>query len=334
VGEPAPESKKPWRPFAAVAKGSSQVIAILDRSHGTAVRRLQKMTKSVHDRPSSNKSRSINRKKFNRSAFRVRQLERVINGRHGCVPDTDDVDVYLIQVAHCFRQMLVDRGSRVTVATLLKTFGFWCDDKAPRVCRQQVEQIARHVIEVGIFPTDDACGSAIRLTYAERTRYRATAIGSIDADRATRTLLAKERRKERNRLRITKKRRENGVMPRAAWLAINSLSKTEPWKAMGISRSTWERRRKKAASEVDAGVSPHLSLLIDGRRTCVTEFVTGSDDAPIIIPAQPNVPAGAPKSASGPGNATEDDGGYAVAAPPPDRSERGYGKIISSRSAT
>jgi hypothetical protein len=136
-----------------------------------------------------------------------------------------------------------------------------------------------------------------------------------------RTLFAKERRKERDRLRITKKRRENGVTPRATWLANNNLSRTEPWKAMGISRSTWERRRKKAASEVDASVSPHPSY--NGRRTCVIEIVTGSDDAPIIHPSPPICPARAPQSAPRPGDVTEDDGGYAAAAPPHERTRSG-----------
>jgi hypothetical protein len=124
---------------------------------------------NIHPRAGARKNRPTTFKRFSRAGMRLRNLERVIRGCHGRVPDTDDVDVYLIQVAHCFRQMLVDRGSRVTVAALIKTFGFWVDEKAPRVCRQQVEQIARDVIEVGIFPTDDEVGRAIRLTYVERT---------------------------------------------------------------------------------------------------------------------------------------------------------------------
>jgi hypothetical protein len=275
-------------------------------------------TTNIHERVGARKNRPTAFKRFSRARLRLRQLERVIRGRHGRVPDTDDADVYLIQIAHCFRQMAVDRGSRVTVATLMKTFGFWCEDKAPRFWRQQVEQIARNVIEIGILPTDDDVGRAIRLTYAERTRYRATAIGSIDADWAMRTLLAKERRKERDRLRITKKRRENGVMPRAAWLAKNSLSKTEPWKPMGICRRTWERRQKKAAAMTVASVSPHRSFLIDGLQTCDTvgEIVTVADDDDILhVTSPPVVPARAPKSAQRPGNVTDmvDDGSLAWA---------------------
>jgi hypothetical protein len=280
------------------------------------------MSKNVSARKSASKNRRTTFKRFSRAGLRLRNLERVIRERHGRVPDTDDVDVYLIQVAHCFRQIAVDRGSRVTVGALLKTFGFWCEDKAPRVCRQQVEQIACGVIAVGTLPADDECGRAIRLTYAERTRLRISAIGSMDVDRAMRTLLAKERRKERDRLRITKKRREKGVTPRAIWLASNNLSKTEPWKAMGICRRTWERRQKKVAAMTVASPSPHPSY--NGRRTCDM----APAPAPILPHSPPIVPARAPQSAPRPGDVTDDDGGFAWAAPPPERSRRGSGSAI------
>jgi hypothetical protein len=237
------------------------------------------MTASVLSRAGARKNRTTTFKRFSRAGLRLRNLERVIRDRHGRVPDTDDADVYLIQVAHCFRQMAVDRGTRVTVAALAKTFGFWCEDKAPRFCREQVEHIARDVIQIGAFPTDDECAGAIRLTYAERTRSRVRAIGSIDADRATRTKIARANKKERDRINAAKKRAAAGATPRA-----KSLSRTEPWKAEGISRSTWERRRKKAQAASDensslhtetgdANSSPHPSY--NGRRICVTAPIAG-----------------------------------------------------------
>jgi hypothetical protein len=66
----------------------------------------------------------------------------------------------------------------------------------------------------------------------------------------------------------------------------------------------------------------------------VHNVTVGDEDSIILVSSPPICPARAPKSAPRPGDATEDDGGCALATPPPDRSERGYGKIISSRSAT
>jgi hypothetical protein len=54
---------------------------------------------------------------------------------------------------------------------------------------------------------------------------------------------AKARRKERDRIDKAAKRRAAGALPRAVYEA-NSLSRTKPWQAMGISRRTFERRRK------------------------------------------------------------------------------------------
>jgi hypothetical protein len=48
--------------------------------------------------------------------------------------------------------------------------------------------------------------------------------------------------------RRLKKRRSKGMQRRADYLAANSLSRDKPWVAEGISRRTWERRRRRDAS--------------------------------------------------------------------------------------
>ena len=45
-------------------------------------------------------------------------------------------------------------------------------------------------------------------------------------------------RREKNRKEGERYRRKNGAKPRE-----QSLSRTKPWEAEGISRRTWERRR-------------------------------------------------------------------------------------------
>jgi hypothetical protein len=74
---------------------------------------------------------------------------------------------------------------------------------------------------------------------ADRTAPRITTIGAIDCSKAEPV----ERRKGRKRNRVEAGRRAAGAVPREQYEA-NSLSRTRPWEALGISRRTWERRRK------------------------------------------------------------------------------------------
>jgi hypothetical protein len=208
---------------------------------------------------------------FSRARLRLRQIERIINGRHGRIPGTDDADLYLGPVANCFRVIAAERGRADSVEDLARPFEFWCGMFAPDISKRDVNRIVRETFSSPpeLIP-DDAVGKTLRLSYEERRLHKAYAIGSFDADRAERKRRTRSRRKERDRLGAAERRRANGAMPRA-----NSLSRTKPWEAEGISRRTWERRREKAvqAGPVDANSSPYV-LSIDGRRSCDTPIST------------------------------------------------------------
>jgi hypothetical protein len=224
-------------------------------------------------------------KKFSRARKRLRELERIISDRHGCVPATDDADLYLGPVANCFYAIAAGRDRSVSVDGIVKLFWFWCQCQrwAPHVSSDEATEIVRHVhAGSSKLVADDVLGKALRLTYADRDRLKIRAIGCLDADKALRKKLAKARRRERDRLRAAEKRKANGATPRSVYEA-SSLSKTKPWEAEGISRRTYERRRKKAAvrtGDIDASASPHLAdvdasasphpCINMGRRTCVS----------------------------------------------------------------
>jgi len=223
------------------------------------------------------------RSPFSRARKRLRELERLISGRHGCMPETDDADVYLEPVVNCFHVIAASRDRSVSVDGIMKLFWFWCEEKAPHVDRGQAMAMVRREHEgPPELIADDIVGKALRLSYVERLTRNITAVGSHDADKAMRTKLAKDRRRERDRKRAAAKRRAKGAEPRAVYEA-NSLSQTKPWEQEGISRSTWERRRKKT----DASASPHQTDQVDaspspprssykGRRTCVTSVTEQS----------------------------------------------------------
>lgn len=238
------------------------------------------------------KSRGRN---FSRARKRLREIEGMIAGRHGGhVPATDDADYYLEPVANCFRKISADIGHPERLEHL---FLFWCSDHAPDIPEEVLRAFAS---EAAAGPAkllnDDAVGKQLRLSYEERLRRKITTIGSFDVDRAGRRKRADERRKKRDRARAQAKRKQTGATPRE-----ESLSRTEPWKAEGISRSTWERRRKKAGRAHDANSSPHQSSARDanssphpssivGRRICVSRAPDGSETLPkVTVSDQPDV---------------------------------------------
>ncbi|WP_441232620.1 hypothetical protein [Bradyrhizobium sp. 1200_D9_N1_1] len=211
-----------------------------------------------------------NHRQFSRARKRLRELERAISERHGCVPATDDADLYLWPVANCFRVIAAERG-KSTLAHIVDVFSLWCDRFAPSAGEQEIYALVEEALArpAKLIP-DDIVGETFRFSYEERLRQKATTIGSYDVDRAGRKELAKLRKQQKQRLEKREKRRSNGAVPRAQYEA-NSLSQTQPWLADGICRRTWERRRKKAAAEQAlasvASASFHL-LRIDERRTC------------------------------------------------------------------
>ena len=79
----------------------------------------------------------------------------------------------------------------------------------------------------------DSLGKLLRLTDADRQRLRIKTIGACDVTKAERD--------ELRRARWNAKRRRQ---TREGYLAANTASRSEPWKAEGISRRTWYRRRK------------------------------------------------------------------------------------------
>ncbi len=90
----------------------------------------------------------------------------------------------------------------------------------------------------------ETLAKVLRLTDAERTALRITTIGAIDVTKAERAI----RRKIRAKQRAAQARAANREQTRAEYLA-KALTAAKPWEVEGISRRTWERRRK-AVSQV------------------------------------------------------------------------------------
>jgi hypothetical protein len=206
---------------------------------------------------------------YNRTSHRLREIERIIAHRYGFVPDTDDADIFLDQVACCYSRMIRNRTGRLPeLFDLTDRLKLWCERWSPDTSIVLCRNVAREVLRR---PRLD-CAMRLRLSYDERALLRITTIGAYDVSKRERTKQYKARKRANDRVRAARKRRERGAIPRADY-ERKSLSATKPWQVDGICRRTWERRRRavliryaeRKLTEFDASVSPSItaSMLCD-----------------------------------------------------------------------
>jgi hypothetical protein len=89
----------------------------------------------------------------------------------------------------------------------------------------------------------DKLGKYLGLSYATRQELQIRTIGANDVTKRTRKLL----RKRKDRAAKAAKRLANGAQPHR-----ESLSRTKPWEAEGMSRRTWERRQLKMPRDANS----------------------------------------------------------------------------------
>lgn len=167
------------------------------------------------------------------AALRVGDLKRLFISRYGRELPDDDAgrDDALVMVHHLARQPNPER--RIPA---------WLSLSAPWMNPNEVHALTDKVVAKPIKWRADTLGKRLNLTDADRSRLKITTIGAVDADKAER----KARRKLRARQRDEKRRREAGAKTRHEYEA-NSLTRTKPWEAMGLSRAKWYRIGKPTA---------------------------------------------------------------------------------------
>ena len=204
------------------------------------------------------------RPNYNQASHRLGELARIIRYRHGSRFDTDDGDIYLVPVAQTLRRIYESKKGLATTEDVLERLQLWAQIWMPLVPEKQLEAAAQEAMHKPKLDKADPLAIRLKLKYADRMALGITTIGACDVDKAGRTRLRKERKRRRDREKKAAKRAERGAIPRAEYLA-KSLSRTRPWATEGISRSTWERRRK--------------SKLHNGGRTQADESVSHSKTA-------------------------------------------------------
>jgi len=161
------------------------------------------------------------------------------------------------------------------------------------------EAEASEMIEEASIPrkhlSADNLARFLGLTYAQRQALGLTTIGSIDVGRRAR----KELRKRRDRLAKERKRRAAGMRPQS-----ESLSATQPWRELGMSRAAWYRRNKRRneTGETTLSTASFLSTAdrpVSGMEAGTSEhgFAMKKETRPEAAPPEAaNVSAGLPSS--------------------------------------
>ncbi len=139
------------------------------------------------------------------------------------------------------------------------------------------------------------------LPFSVRQALGLTTIGSFDVDKRGR----EQRRAANNKNNSTEWRRRNGAVPRAEWLAANSASRDQPWLELGISKSTYYRRKAKEPAGETGPNTPNKGIALlysDQCHSAGRPKRNGADHRPIVLEGEVLPP---------------ETGGFATATPPP-----------------
>ncbi|WP_316205262.1 hypothetical protein [Bradyrhizobium sp. SZCCHNS3004] len=217
----------------------------------------------VHDRFARNKAGKriklqvgdAERKRSRKVPFatlRCNELDRYFDDRYGQVlPDDDagraDVMIYLSHLAH---RENIDR---------VRAMHTWLDRHAPWLVDDERDGAIAKAFRLMTKYKPDTLAELFGLTYARRQRLKIRTIGAIDMPKKAR----EERRKAKARERKAAQRKAEGRMSRAEYEG-ESISKLQPWVAMGKSRAAYYREQKAAKSPyaADTLVSPIASARV------------------------------------------------------------------------
>ena len=121
--------------------------------------------------------------------------------------------------------------------------------------------------------TADNLARWLGLTFADRTLLNIKTIGAIDVPKRAR----KKLRKKKDSAYQAARRRDRGARPQA-----ESLSQTQPWKELGMSRRSWYRRNKLRTGTVGTTSSAALLSDVHADESVPRTYENLSDDLRIL----------------------------------------------------
>lgn len=150
-------------------------------------------------------------RRYNQTSHRLRELERVINARHGKDLDTDDADVYLVRVAQCLKRFhTFKNGAAAGYDDVLDRLKVWAKAQTPLLDDDALRGAVDEAIGTDFMESADVIARRLRVTNTERMVLSLRTIGACDVSKAERAKMAKGRRRARDRIRMAAKRRAQG----------------------------------------------------------------------------------------------------------------------------
>jgi hypothetical protein len=170
------------------------------------------------------------RGKIGMSTLRTAELDRLFEHRYrGIILPDDDAGRGDVRI------MLHTLGRRSDPTQRIDA---WLAARAPWFAGDERDRLIEAVLDNPLRWRADTLGRMLGLTTAERTFLKIRTIGPIDSTAA-------ERKEARRLNSLERKRaiRRAAGKPLIAERTRNSVNTQAPWKAAGIARSTWFRRR-------------------------------------------------------------------------------------------
>ena len=197
--------------------------------------------------------------------LRLGDLRRLLRHRYGpTLPDDDagrdDLIELLLPVS------LRPKSPALVMRNMIETWAPWMTGEEAFHLIQRIERTPSGLRN----RTAKDLGCRLNLTSSERERLKLWTIAAVDMTDDERAEWRRKKKRQRDRLRLERKRRQAGVRGRAVYLA-RSLSKQKAWLVQGICRRTWERLRRKAVSQPLSQVVRQLNSYQRKRQSCVTE---------------------------------------------------------------
>jgi len=154
-----------------------------------------------------------------------RRREIVLHARHIGAADTEDLPRWLIAWVWHNRKATDQIWSVMNAA---RNMGREITEAEASAITEEASITRKHL-------SADNLARFLGVTYQQRRALGLTTIGSVNVKKRAR----QELRKRANRLIQERKRRALGARPQS-----QSLSRTKPWRELGMSRAVWYRRNK------------------------------------------------------------------------------------------
>jgi hypothetical protein len=179
--------------------------------------------------PSTTKSEAaarLNRRRGSNFNFPAKRRSEIVrHARYVGAGETEDLSRWLIEWVWNNPNSKDQIGAVMEAA---KRMGRTVTEAEAAAITQEASICRKHL-------SADNVAKFLGVTYAQRQTLGLTTIGSVNVKKRAR----QELRKRNGRLYQERKRRAAGARPQ-----VESLSQTEPWKAMKMSRRTWYRKNK------------------------------------------------------------------------------------------